>query len=700
MKHRKPEVLYFSIDDKRINAFWSWVKYGTKESLTYKKNFLFERVDSAMHNHSADLSLFLEQYKEQGGGNLQSLHVIIDIESIPSEQVDLICNTVIQYPEVQFLFDRRGDGNQDDLRALLFPKEQFDKDVVKRDDRAEITKTWGRIKDSIQIEFLEINWETQEEEDDIFMRRIIGGYDNTFDASNLRYAIKYRKYISLKVDHNQNFRKLQESRNNHLAICVEEEIRQNIVNSYALYANGYRVLPISMRKELELTNQLVAQNIIQSEYVIVVRDYDLQFEDEDERPVDEIRGYKYIGTQDELDSIRLNKKGQIKPNKVGYKLYWNDFTSIFENRDNHYWSSLKQYPIYFVSKASKGSHIEIVHPNECSEASICIERNDQEKLVLPGFSKPVCGIYSPFHGINEIGGVDGTYRNIRYFPKDTNYYLKTSRKDHDHSTPLDIYEMVNSMIRRAESYYEEKRYLLAALVSGEAIEVLNGFHHRLMVKAYFIQSEAENAIAMDVVGGNEQYLAKDALFRVAKIKADISRFYYGHGEKSSRNVLNQIFSTCRQFCKENEHFESEEVFLSAIGHLNEGFGKEKLRLWINTAISKLRESQSVLRNEDLLWYRNEVTALVYKILSGTASGENYKLIRKYEKLTKQDWSVIHVSTSIYIGFRNNNEQWSSSNPGIVSVNKEGLLIPHQCGYSVVFSSHSDSVVCYPVVVEI
>ena len=132
------------------------------------------------------------------------------------------------------------------------------------------------------------------------------------------------------------------------------------------------------------------------------------------------------------------------------------------------------------------------------------------------------------------------------------------------------------MIRRAEIYYNNRRFLLAALVSGEAMEILNGFHHRLMIKAYYLQAIAENAISMDVVGANEKYLAKDAQFRVEKIKEDVERFYYGYEETSSRNVLNHIFSTCRQFCKEHEHFESEEVFLSAMGHLLEGLPITKL----------------------------------------------------------------------------------------------------------------------------
>lgn len=180
----------------------------------------------------------------------------------------------------------------------------------------------------------------------------------------------------------------------------------------------------------------------------------------------------------------------------------------------------------------------------------------------------------------------------------------TARNKHDHSTPLDIYDMINRMLKRAERYFDDGRYRLAALISGEAIELMNGFHQRLMVKANYINARAENAIAMDIVGGDEEALAADALFRIGMIKDDINRIYLTEdiqkrnrkkgtnaenkdGQETNKehnvgnkrkpasdirsvNVLNLIYNECRNFCKEHEHFVSEDRFLSAIGHLNEG----------------------------------------------------------------------------------------------------------------------------------
>lgn len=558
MKHRSPKMVYFSIPTQGIDRardFWKWVKINTPQSLLYVNNSQFEQEKLTNNYHVADLAFLLESYK----GNLQSLHVIVDIQSIPQDQIELLRNIIVQYPEVQFLFDKRPDMDDKKILDILFSQHELQKDIENREDKACIEDQWNNILKDIKTSMISISWEENENEDDYLITSIICGYDNTFDASNLRYAIKYRKYLSLKVDHNRNFKKIQDSRRNHLAICVEEETRQNLFNSYALYANGYRVLPVSMRRELEEINN---DDFLKGEG-IVIRDYDLQFPDEDEMPVDEIRGYKFCTAKDIEDIKQKNKK-------LGSLLQegWNDFSEKYEGRDNKYWKIIKKhessFPIYFVSKGPK--HAKIEHPSNLKGKVIIKDKN--KTMLLPGFYKPVCGIYSPFHGLDDVSKV---FDSTRYCKTEQEYEIKTSRKNNDHSTPLAIYEMVNLMIRRAENYYEENRYLLAALVSEEAIEFMNGFHHRLMIKAYYIQAKAENAIAMDVVGINEDYLAKDASFRITKIQEDIERFYNGYDLKDSRNVLNQIFSDCRLFCKTHEHFKSESVFLSALGHLNEGY---------------------------------------------------------------------------------------------------------------------------------
>lgn len=562
MKHRTPKILYFSLIPSRISSFWKWVNEG---GFRYCKNSIFSKAETPSHFiHPADLPVYLNQYED----NLQSLHVIVDYDSLKNceDAVDIIRDAIIEFPEVQFLFDKHYAGSQS-VSGFLFPDKELTKFIrsYSKDEQKDLRELWNSIVQCVDYSIIELflNDPKDDCEPSTVFSRIINGYDNTFDASNLRYAIKYRKYMHLKVQHSRNFKKRQDSRYNKLAICIEEESRQNIFNSYALYANGYRVLPITTRKELEEVNLGTFKLPTKSENGIIIRDFDLQFEDEDQSPVDAIRGFRYCEAADLKPGSPFEK--QIgKKNTRYYSLGWNILTERYNGAPNDYWGKLllTKFPLYFITKGPK--HSEVIHPQK----GTCVEVSERtKKLLLPGFAKPVCGLYSPFRGLPEVRS---TYDDTRYLAHESDYEIKTSRKEHDHSTPLDVYDMANNMIRRAESYYNEDRYLLAALVAGEALEFLNGFHHRLMIKAYYIQAIAENAISMDVVGGNEKYLAKDAQFRVEKIKEDVNRFYYGYEENSSRNVLNQIFSTCRQFCKEHEHFESEEVFLSAIGHLLEG----------------------------------------------------------------------------------------------------------------------------------
>ena len=564
MKHRSPKILYFSLIPSRISSFWEWVNDG---GFQYGKNSIFTKVEAPKNFiHPADLPVYLNQYE----GNLQSLHIIIDYESIYTKDIEdsaeIIRDTVIEFPEVQFLFDKHY-ADILSVSDFLFPDKELTKYIrsYPKEEQKELRELWNNIAQCVDYSIIELLLNNPEDdcEPSVVFSRIINGYDNTFDASNLRYAIKYRKCMHLKVQHSRNFQKIQDSRYKKLAICIEEESRQNVFNSYALYANGFRVLPISTRQELEEVNSGKIKLPTNSKDGIIIRDFDLQFEDEDQSPVDAIRGFRYCEAAD-LESGSPFEKQIGKKNVENYSVGWNILTEQYNGESNVYWKKLllKGFPLFFITKGPK--HSEVIHPQKSSSVEVS---KKTKKLLLPGFAKPVCGLYSPFRGLPEVSG---TYDDTRYLAHDSHYEIKTSRKEHDHSTPLDVYDMANNMIRRAESYYKENRYLLAALVAGEALEFLNGFHHRLMIKAYYVQAIAENAISMDVVGANEKYLAKDAQFRVEKIKEDVKRFYYGYEEKSSRNVLNQIFSTCRQFCKDHEHFESEEVFLSAIGHLLEG----------------------------------------------------------------------------------------------------------------------------------
>lgn len=574
MKYQTPEILYFSLNQDHVNEFWSYIE---DNGCKYFKHSIFNRVKCEIEfKNAADLSIFLKQYES----NLLALHVIIDYSSIKSPtQVSYIRDMVVEFPEVQFLFDKHYCLTLSSL-DFLFPEKKLHNMTVKfPEERA----NWQEIKNKIETSLFEVNINDNEDDEDpsLLFSRIVNGMDNTFDAANLRYAIKYWKYLDLKVHHCRNFKLVQESRVNNLAICIEEEARQNIFTSYTLYANGFRVFPITTRQELEFINKnkfaLPESNYCEKNNepiapsgTVIIRDFDLQFEDEDQTSIDKIRGYR-LCTKEDMDSSSTFSSNH---NLMYYHIGWNDLTKEYEGKENEYWVRLTagKYPVYFITKGPKNS--KVVHPdNEKSVTFTQAGNQEDSKIILPGFEKPVCGLYDPFWALREVKLV---YEATRYEESRTDYEIQTSRKDHDHSTPLNIYDLANSMIKRAEKYYSEGMYILSALVSSEALEFLNGFHHRLTVKAYYIHAISENAIAMDIVGGNEEYLAKDTQDRVDRIKEDLDRIFFQYDEKNKRYVLNQIYSTCREFCKEHKHFYSEEIFISAIGHLLEGYSIPRL----------------------------------------------------------------------------------------------------------------------------
>ncbi len=394
---------------------------------------------------------------------------------------------------------------------------------------------------------------------------IVEGYDNLFDASNLRYAIKQWKYAELDV-HAQNFRKTQESRRDHLAICVEEEREQNRFNSYCMFTNGYRVLPVISAKELMRINMYYFTQFKPS---IVLRDYDIQFPDQHKlskntgtEPIDQIRGFRF---HEKSNTWTIH----LKESKC-----WSSFYNNYSEQQECY----AKVPIIYVSKGGRNLKITNFYSLFFSKRQKCDSQFVPFKikkifhksvLLLPGLTKPISGIHCPFFDLKQIRF---RFDNSRLHKRN---YLNTSRQGHEHGTSLDIYSMVKSILGRAKMYYESGKYIHAAILANEAIEYLNGFHQALMIEAYYINAISENAIAINAMGVDEEKLSEDAWLRAKKIKEDITRIYAQKGLSKitvadlSKNTLNQIYSECRAFCRNKEHFKAESVFISAIGHLNE-----------------------------------------------------------------------------------------------------------------------------------
>lgn len=547
INHKK--ILYFSTNFDTRKSFAIFCK---KNNLSLKCGF--ELVDQEfVFNSAYDLKIYLENSNQ----DLHSLYIIIDYLSLCSNEqyvlnADIIRNLLLSYPEVHFFFDDsyvKHIGLKADYRIFLF-NSPCDTPFIESFHSFCITKPKDESDEQYVLAF-----------DQLLNQR-----NNIFDVSNLRYVCKTEKYKSLSV--RGNFCKLQESRRDNLACVIEEERAQNLFNSYVLYANGFRVLSITSARELKYVNDNM-------EFVtppLILRDYDLQFADEGKMHTAEIDNCDLTieenNTINEVDKIR------------GFKRHGDEKWVSLLNSSNPYWGRLIAYPTYFVTKSDSTGGIDLEDPSgkqlKCYLPSEC-----NNKLSLYGLSKPINGIYATPQHLHEIRKryIATRYNNVDDIIVKTDpmtatvkitelYPITTRRIDNDHSTPLDIYDMVRSMVKRSEHYYSTGRYLYAALLSSEAIEVVNGFHLTLMLKAYYINAVAENALAVRLLGANESKLCEDTRFRLGKkVPEDLERMCQNAPE-FKRNMLVSIYNEARRFCKEKEHFESAEVALSLLVHEN------------------------------------------------------------------------------------------------------------------------------------
>ena len=509
------------------------------------------------------------------------------------------------------------------------------KNINRQKDRIrEIRKHFSR---RIALEYVNFDLLTFTLSGDSYLLDLVYKQDNLFDATNIRYAIKQWKYAELDV-HSQNFYLAQKSRRDNLAVCVEEERAQNRFNSYCLYANGFRVLPVNTALALKDLNE-------QAEILkpsIIIRDYDLQFFDSNDikyndgdtsNSIKAIRGFRdnldntwethvfespcwssffksfhegecscYFGNLPDKAIVSASKqRDTLCPVYYISKGNWNlsimpPYNFIVKRCDkkneetwyiSHYYTN-KSGPIALLN-TEKGIKIgmlgeEFYEHNEGVDSTIkerkinffkkYMRRKDVVELNLPGLLKPISGIYEPFRCIPEIR------KRQEEIETSQSDYLDTSREGHSHGTSLDIYATVKSLIQRAEMYYNSGKYIHAAILSNEAIEYLNGFHEALLLKAYHILTISENAIAMDTIGGDEYALKQDTSFRITKIANEIDKILRrkkvsNNGNKDRRelkyNILNQIYSDCRTFCRDKEYFGAEDCFISAMADVNEGF---------------------------------------------------------------------------------------------------------------------------------
>lgn len=549
MNIRTTSLLYISADLENLKRV---TKIASKWSDGIVNPFYF--VPTIVEAPFQIYSKIRESLKDSGS----NLSVLIDYKSFImnskkwQEYSTVLRDCILCFPELNFYFDERdrSDKNESITDFLDY--------IV---TGIGLTKNGLNIEDVIKDIHI-FKSEIHERNKIIDMAEspfnlLLKGRDNLFDASNLRFVLKKMRYKELSL--HENYGSVQKSRKENLALCIEEERSQSLFNSIALFLNGFRVLPITCAEELQWANCNLKPSII-------IRDYDLQFSDGADKRKRQ-RGAK-TATVSQFENIYLIRGWHCnKTNKKWEKTIDNN---------NVYWSNLNNAPIFYVSKGSQNDEgkrnmfFHIFNTDDDSKQQE-IKGDNSSQLFLPGIDKPVSGVYKPFQAINIIR----RRYNDSFQPEDT---IFTNRTQEDgHGVPLDIYNVVKDMVDRAELYYNNGRFVHSVVVANEAIEIMNGFHQSLTIRAYRCQVMAENALAANILGGDENELRNDTEFRLEKIEKDITRISsVGDHEDAlninkKKNMLNQIFNDIRIYCQEREHFEAEDAVVRAIGHLNEGF---------------------------------------------------------------------------------------------------------------------------------
>ena len=715
------KLLYFSLNKQSVDGFYN---YLDSSGWDLKDSFrrALPREEAKSFHHPSDLIFFMDSQEHP-----ESLYIIVDYISFynvhpwewesgnkkftgPSINNEIftvesaakcVRRAILKYPETMFLFDESWLGKEANKNGDT----EYGSFLFCDDDSnvANVHLSYHRFSVYDEDPFMAIRRDRS----------------NLFDGSNLRFAIMRYLYDNLKVNR-YNFSNIQNSRRDHLALVVEEELSQNRFNSYCLYVNGYRVVPISSSGDLEFfNNECVKEGKNHPAPVLIVRDFDLQFDDVSETTpkklkVKKTQNKEKIDKLAELDELDIYKVDSIRRLKKGKDSHWyvleqdsektcqSDITLSWEDGsgqyENGYWSNLRRINTLFITKGPE--NIEVVN-----NGAFLDEINGSQ--IIPGLIKPVAGIYESFRALEDVRRV--SLEALSLSPRATNDHEKsqvkgidTTRQNHDHGVSLDIYDLVKAMVRRARHYQQVQEYTLSSIIAWDAIEVMNGFHEQLMLQAYHIAAISENAIAMNVLGGDDMQLKKDAEFRIKKITDDVDRLLSRSTTTNNQerlafrhNFLNQIFSDCRDYCYNKEHFLSEDTFVSALGHLNEGF---RSGAFIKRCKSIYSEYLERLSKEDTDWFFKEIKNLSDELYNCSDVKGRKRLLRKYKSLANQSFNPVTISTSCHIGINTGGYEWQSANPEVVIVDKTGFATPVSSGYTVVFAIRGNDVSCYPVYV--
>ncbi|MFZ4520245.1 MAG: hypothetical protein ACOYNC_00990 [Bacteroidales bacterium] len=614
------EILFVSFNEFTADSFERYVTQTAKE---FAKNSNFRLVreskDKAMQfTHLTQVQYFLESLELN---SLTNFILIIDHNSFPLEKEEdfkqVLKEIILQYPEVKIAFFTVED-NDYSWKRLFTCKDLACRDIKNSQSCKLTPENHGKAHKAEQnpkadpplrkneaniykCKICQINIKVDYIHSFNFFEKdafdlLIRGQSNLFDASNLRNVIKQEIFSNLPV--NSNYPKLQCSRNQQLGLSVDEEIFQAYFNAYALYLNGYRALPVVSFKELEKLSKMFSASEnrfrIDSGLKIILRDYDLQFEDYDLAADNYTILHELRGTKPAYIEVVLNTKCRYDVEKGEFSCVPAKL-QLVENEIKKWGDNLihtKSNSIITLNKDGKKRAITLDlyekfwQPFETEiwlitglpkkktkrEQDVFIRNNDfctDDKSKYLGLSKLKCsidiigrGLNKPIDGFTEFQDIDPIGKSKEKIKEKLS--ISSSRgQTGSHSTPPIVLHIGEALLNRSVGYYKEGNYLLSSLLAREACEVLNGFHFILILKAIYQYAIAETRLITECHGIDEDKVASYSRKRMRDIIHHVDRLC-ANREHARKNILSQIFNDMRHIYKEKEQFKASDEVLNQL----------------------------------------------------------------------------------------------------------------------------------------
>ncbi|HZW39372.1 MAG TPA: hypothetical protein VFF33_08750 [Ignavibacteriaceae bacterium] len=464
------------------------------------------------------------------------------------DEYELIVKFILMYPELKIFF-YTSENNLDFL--ITYIKSKYESSTDKRNIDLKFNTPELKYNHIFSLQSIQESFELA-----------ISGKSNMFDFSGIRTVLKNCLLEDIKAA-KDNFKELHTKRESYIAFTIDEESKQAYFNAYTLYRYGFRVMPvISFR---QLSNLRIQGYIFQNKDTpkLIIRDWDLQFEDYDYNSPDS----KVLKTSSS-ESVRspelLSQLRELCFNKA--KNQWSQIDEI--------WKSFPNSRYYFITRCFNENDKNFNTPHCDLNPSFTehyILENNKSRCTLRGLVKPIEGM-SQFLKIlgsfyNSIGKDE--YRNFyrKFFLDETP--MDSTRKQTNaeklvydqiggHAISPKVLSLAETLINRSQAYYEQNYFMTAALLSQEALELLNGFHFLEMLRALYLRTISETQLEVELIGASDDPDLVHIKFR--ELKSLAKRICWNNDE-AYRNLLNQLAIDLRHIYMDKELLESADACL-------------------------------------------------------------------------------------------------------------------------------------------